>query len=59
MKSTCNFKIYEESQLGHPTVIHGDPVFTNILINEYDEIKFIDMRGSLGDKITIYGDWYI
>ena len=53
---TRSLKVYEESKLGHPTVIHGDPVFTNILINEYDEIKFIDMRGSLGDKITIYGD---
>ena len=38
-------------------MIHGDPVFTNILINEYDEIKFIDMRGLVGDKLTIYGDW--
>lgn len=49
--------IYEESQLGRITMIHGDPVFTNILINEYDEIKFIDMRGLVGDKLTIYGDW--
>ena len=38
-------------------MIHGDPVFTIILINEYDEIKFIDMRGLVGDKLTIYGDW--
>jgi len=33
----------------------------NIIINNHDKIKFIDMRGKLGDKETIYGyylyDW--
>ena len=29
---------------------------TNILINDYDKIKFIDMRGKLGDKLSIKGD---
>ena len=38
-------------------IIHGDPVFTNIIINNHDKIKFIDMRGKVGDKLTIYGDW--
>ena len=38
-------------------MIHGDPVFTNIIINQYGKIKFIDMRGKLGDQLTIYGDW--
>lgn len=38
------------------TVIHGDPVFTNILINDYGKIKYIDMRGKIGDTLTIYGD---
>ena len=28
--------------------IHGDPVFTNIMVNKYGKLKFIDMRGSLG-----------
>ena len=37
--------------------IHGDPVFTNIFINDYGKIKFIDMRGKIGDNLTIYGDW--
>lgn len=41
---------------GRRCVIHGDPVFTNILINQYGKIKFIDMRGKLGDKFSIYGD---
>ena len=30
---------------------------TNIIINSYDKIKFIDMRGKLGDVKTIYGDY--
>jgi len=39
------------------TIIHGDPVFTNIIINNYDKIKFIDMRGKIGNNLTICGDW--
>ena len=41
---------------GIQTVIHGDPVFTNILINDYGKIKCIDMRGMVGNTLTIYGD---
>ena len=48
---------YEKNNLGKKKMIHGDPVFTNIIINHYGKIKFIDMRGKLGDKLTIYGDW--
>jgi capsule biosynthesis phosphatase len=48
---------YEKQHLGKKTVIHGDSVFTNIIINNYGKIKFIDMRGKLGDKLTIQGDW--
>ena len=48
---------YEENMKGIKKVIHGDPVLTNILINQFGKIKFIDMRGKLGDKLTIYGDW--
>lgn len=48
---------YEKNNKGIKKVIHGDPVFTNIIINEYGKIKFIDMRGKIGDKLTIYGDW--
>jgi len=49
-------KNYEINKYGKVGVIHGDPVFTNIIINEYDKIKFIDMRGKIGNKLTIYGD---
>jgi dTDP-glucose pyrophosphorylase len=48
---------YEKNNLGRISVIHGDTVMTNIIINNFDKIKFIDMRGKVGDKLTIYGDW--
>jgi len=47
---------YEELDLGRKSIIHGDPVFTNILINQFGKIKFIDMRGKIQDKISVYGD---
>lgn len=46
---------YERENMGTSCIIHGDPVFTNILINKFDKIKFIDMRGKL-DKVSILGD---
>ena len=49
-------KKYEENNEGHFSIIHGDPVMTNIIINNFDKIKFIDMRGKLGTELTIYGD---
>ena len=48
---------YETNNRGHLSVIHGDTVMTNIIINNHDKIKFIDMRGKLGDIETIYGDY--
>jgi aminoglycoside phosphotransferase len=50
-------KDYEKSKKGKLSVIHGDTVLTNIIINEYKKIKFIDMRGKIGKKFSIYGDW--
>lgn len=47
---------YEQKKKGKISVIHGDPVMTNIIINKFEKIKFIDMRGKLGDELTIYGD---
>jgi capsule biosynthesis phosphatase len=38
-------------------MIHGDPVFTNVFQTK-TEIKFIDMRGRLGEELSIYGDIY-
>ena len=52
-----NLQEYETNNKGIKTLIHGDPVFTNIIINDYGKIKFIDMRGRVGDTLTIYGDW--
>ena len=37
-------------------MIHGDSVFTNILINNLGKIKLIDMRGKLENVLSIYGD---
>jgi hypothetical protein len=48
---------YEKNNIGIKKTIHGDPVFTNIMINKYNKIKFIDMRGKQGDEVTLCGDW--
>ena len=48
---------YEKNMLGKKVVIHGDAVMTNILINNFGKVKCIDMRGKLGDTLTILGDW--
>jgi len=53
------FKEYEEKKMGMISVIHGDPVFSNILVTKHNDFKFIDMRGKIGNKLTILGDkWY-
>lgn len=49
---------YEKEDNGKLGLIHGDLVFTNILIDKHNNIKFIDMRGKLGDLNTIFGDIY-
>lgn len=48
---------YEDNDAGKLSCIHGDAVFSNIIINTSGKIKFIDMRGELGKIQTIYGDW--
>ena len=47
---------YENNNMGIKSIIHGDTVLTNIMINQFAKIKLIDMRGKLGDFLTIYGD---
>jgi len=47
---------YENKNYGISCMIHGDPVFTNILINNLGKIKLIDMRGKLDNILSIYGD---
>lgn len=50
-------KEYEDKDKGEKVIIHGDPVFTNIIINKYEKIKLIDMRGIQGKKLTLLGDY--
>ncbi|QKF93892.1 nucleotidyl transferase [Fadolivirus algeromassiliense] len=50
------FENYEKNNLGKIGIIHGDPVFTNVILTKELGFKFIDMRGKMGDKYTIYGD---
>jgi len=52
-----HLEIYEKTNQGKKTLIHGDAVMTNILISKNGNIKFIDMRGCQDDKETIFGDW--
>lgn len=53
------FDDYAKNNSGKITVVHGDPVFSNCMINEYGQFKFFDMRGLQGDIETIFGDkWY-
>ena len=33
-------------------VVHGDPVFSNVLLDKAGEIRLIDMRGKVGDTLT-------
>jgi capsule biosynthesis phosphatase len=53
-----NLSLYENNKQGKCSVIHGDSVMTNILINHLEKIKFIDMRGKVGDQLTICGDLF-
>ena len=48
---------YKSSNMGRKVIIHGDTVLSNVLINTYEKIKFIDMRGTLNGILSIYGDW--
>ena len=48
---------YESDDKGiYSKVIHGDTVFTNIILDDSNNIKFIDPRGKLGDVLTMEGD---
>jgi capsule biosynthesis phosphatase len=48
---------YEKYQRGqHTPIIHGDPVFTNMLLTSDGRVIFLDMRGSLGTQLTLQGD---
>lgn len=55
-KITYFFKSYEEHEMARSVVTHGDPVFSNIILDGKENIKMIDMRGRLGNKLSVYGD---
>jgi capsule biosynthesis phosphatase len=50
------FDNYENNNKGIFGIIHGDPVFSNCIIDDNNNFKLIDMRGIIDDKLTIYGD---
>jgi capsule biosynthesis phosphatase len=49
-----NLAEYESSNRIRASVIHGDPVFSNVFIGR--SVKFIDPRGKLGNQLSIFGD---
>ena len=50
------FTNYEIENKGIFGIIHGDPVFSNCIIDENNNFKLIDMRGKIDNILTIYGD---
>lgn len=57
-KISSRLREYEALRKGKCTVIHGDPVFTNIFKTLNGENVFIDMRGVVGNQQTIRGDTF-
>ena len=49
---------YEKKKSGKQGMIHGDTVFTNIILDNDNNIKLVDMRGKQGGKLSVYGDIY-
>lgn len=47
---------YQNKSLAVLGMLHGDPVFTNIMLTQSEDIKFIDMRGEIGGESSIFGD---
>jgi hypothetical protein len=45
-----------EGRWHHANVIHGDPVFSNVLLTDDGRIYLLDMRGELGSHLTLQGD---
>jgi hypothetical protein len=57
---TTRLDSYEAEKRGiSAPVIHGDPVFSNVILNEKEKkIYFYDMRSQMGDVLTPSGDVY-
>lgn len=47
---------YEKDNKGIEGIIHGDPVFSNCILDNNNNFKLIDMRGKINNELTIYGD---
>lgn len=43
------------SMSGNCVIIHGDLVFSNIILTNNGELKFIDVKGKQGDELSIFG----
>lgn len=53
----ADLRSYEqERRWQHANVIHGDPVFSNVLLTDDGKIYLLDMRGELGSHLTLQGD---
>ena len=52
----AGLQAYEASGLATEGVIHGDPVFSNVIATPDSGLRLVDMRGKLGDMLTIRGD---
>ena len=46
----------EDRSFQESSIIHGDPVFSNILLSLDNSVKLVDMRGSLDGELTLRGD---
>ncbi|KAL1521269.1 hypothetical protein AB1Y20_020938 [Prymnesium parvum] len=45
-----------EKRFQYAHVVHGDPVFSNVLLTDKGHIFLLDMRGEVGSKLTLQGD---
>lgn len=49
---------YVKNDRGKISIIHGDPVFSNIHLKEENEIIFLDPRGGQLNNFSLYGDLF-
>ena len=55
-KEFLNIKKEVSMLKGDYKIIHGDLVFSNIMLNNEGNFKFIDVKGKFGNKLSIFGD---
>ena len=53
-----NIKQNVESLKGKYKIIHGDLVFSNIILTNTGKIKLIDVKGKQGNDFSIFGDCF-